>query len=95
MIDAAAFLQFTLHGVTALLAVSFLLVIYRIIKGPELPDRAVALDALTSLVVGILVVDAVATEQATFLSVGLVLALLAFLGTVAFSYYLERRARGG
>lgn len=95
MIDTAAFLEVTILCVTSLLAVSLLLVLYRIIRGPDLPDRVVGLDVLTSLVVGILVLDAVATEQATFLSVGLVLALLAFLGTVAFSYYLEWRARGG
>lgn len=95
MTDPQTFLEYTLFGVTALLAASFLLVIYRIIRGPNLPDRAVALDVLTSLVVGILVVDAVKTGQSTFLPVGLVLALLAFLGTVAFSYYLERRVRSG
>ena len=95
MIDTAAFLEFTLNGVTVMLAASFTLVIYRIVRGPELPDRVVALDVLTSVVVGILVVDAIATGQATFLPVGLVLALLAFLGTVAFSYYLQWRARNG
>jgi len=95
MIDPGAFLEFTLRGVTVVLAVSFLLVVYRIVRGPELPDRVVALDVLNSVVVGILVVDAIATGQATFLPVGLVLALLAFLGTVAFSYYLEWRARNG
>lgn len=95
MMETAAFLDFTLHAVSVMLAISFLLVIYRIVRGPKLPDRVVALDVLNSVVVGILVVDAIATEQATFLPVGLVLALLAFLGTVAFSYYLERRARNG
>lgn len=95
MMDTAAFLDFTLNAVSVMLAISFLLVIYRIVRGPKLPDRVVALDVLNSVVVGILVVDAIATEQATFLPVGLVLALLAFLGTVAFSYYLERRARNG
>ncbi len=93
MMDTSVFLDFTLNAVSVMLAVSFLLVVYRIVRGPELPDRVVALDVLNSVVVGILVVDAVATGQATFLPVGLVLALLAFLGTVAFSYYLERRAR--
>lgn len=95
MISPAEILAFTLVGVKIVLAISFLLVVYRIARGPELPDRVVALDVLNSVVVGILVVDAVATGQATFLPVGLVLALLAFLGTVAFSYYLEWRARNG
>jgi len=95
MISPADFLEFTLVGVKIVLAISFVLVVFRIVRGPELPDRVVALDVLNSVVVGILIVDAVATKQATFLPVGLVLALLAFLGTVAFSYYLEWRARNG
>jgi multicomponent Na+:H+ antiporter subunit F len=41
---------------------------------------------------GIIAVYAIATEQAVFLDVATVVALIAFLGTIAFAAYLQRRA---
>lgn len=62
----------------------------RLVRGPSLPARVVALDLMGSLVVGIIAVYAVATEQPIFLDVAIVLALIGFLGTVAFAYFIEK-----
>jgi multicomponent Na+:H+ antiporter subunit F len=91
MIDTAQVLQVSLNGAMLVLALAFALVLYRIVRGPSLPDRVIGLDVLNSLVVGVLVIDAIKTGHASFLPAGLVLALLAFLATVAFAYYLQRR----
>lgn len=91
MIDTAAILAFSLKGAMLILALAFALTLYRIVRGPSLPDRVIGLDVLNSMVVGVLVVDAIQTGHASFLPAGLVLALLAFLATVAFAYYLQRR----
>lgn len=64
----------------------------RLVRGPTLPDRVIALDLFAILSTGFLVVYAIDTAQAVFLDVAIVLALIAFLGTVAFALYLERRA---
>ena len=75
------------------LTVSILLVFLRLLKGPTIEDRIVAFDLLTTIAIALLSVYAIKTVSITILDVGIILALLAFLGTVAFAYYLERRTR--
>jgi len=74
------------------LSVGLLLALVRLVRGPSLPDRVVALDLMGTLAVGIITAHAMATQQPVFLDVAIVLALIAFLGTVAFARYVERRA---
>jgi len=79
--------------VIPILSVSLLLVFIRLVRGPSLPDRVVALDLTATLVMGIIVSYAIATDQPVFLDGAVVLALISFLGTVAFARFLERRTR--
>jgi multicomponent Na+:H+ antiporter subunit F len=74
-----------------LLSVAVILAFIRLVRGPSLPDRVVALDLMSALGIGIIAAYAIATEQPVFLDVASVLALVTFLGTVAFAYYLEQR----
>jgi multicomponent Na+:H+ antiporter subunit F len=74
-----------------LLSVSILLVFVRLVRGPSVPDRVVALDLLSMLGIGVSAAYAIATDQPVFLDVASVLALISFLGTVAFAFYLEKR----
>lgn len=74
---------------TAALALAFL----RLVRGPSLPDRVVALDLIAVIAVGMIVVYAIDLNQQAFLDAGVVVALIAFLGTVAFAQYVERRAQ--
>ena len=64
----------------------------RLVLGPSLPDRVVALDILSAVAVGMMAAYAVATDRMIFLDVALVVALITFLGTIAFAYYVNRRA---
>lgn len=73
-----------------LLAVALLLVFVRLIRGPHLLDRVMALDFMAVVVVGILGVYGVATGQQLYLDVAMVVALLSFLGTIGFTFYVER-----
>lgn len=73
-----------------LLTLAIFVAFIRLVRGPSLPARVVALDLMGSLVVGIIAVYAVATEQPIFLDVAIVLALIGFLGTVAFAYFIEK-----
>jgi multicomponent Na+:H+ antiporter subunit F len=74
-----------------LLSLSILLAFVRLVRGPSLPDRVVALDLLSMLSIGVTAAYAIATNQPAFLDVASVLALISFLGTVAFAFYLEKR----
>ncbi len=78
--------------ILALLAAGFILAFIRLVRGPSLPDRVVALDLLTVDAMGFICVYAVRFNQPAFIDVAIVMALITFLGTVAFAYYLERRS---
>jgi len=78
-----AFAALAVCGVTVLLAV------VRLVRGPSVADRVVALDLLSAVAVGIMAAWAVAADDAVYLDVALLVALLAFLGTVAFAAFAE------
>jgi len=80
-----------LYVILPALVIAILLVLIRLASGPTVTDRVIALDLLTTLGIGVIAVYAIATDQPVFLDVAVVLALIAFLGTVAFAYYLEKR----
>jgi len=77
--------------VLAILAFSLILAFIRVLRGPSLPERVVALDLMSVLGVGFVASYAMLTGQAVFLDIAIVVALLSFLSTIAFSYYIERR----
>lgn len=76
-----------------MLSLAMLISVIRLVRGPSLPDRVVALDLIGVLVVGMIILYDVATQDPVFLDAAIVLALVGFAGTVAFAKYLERRAR--
>lgn len=82
--------QGTVSFVLGVLCVAVVLALVRLIRGPNIADRVVALDLIATIIVGMTAVLAIATSEPTFLSVSIVLALVAFLGTVAFAYYVQR-----
>lgn len=65
----------------------------RLVLGPSLADRVVALDYLAVLLALLAALLAIRTEAVVFLDVTVVLSLMGFLATVAFARYVERRAR--
>jgi multicomponent Na+:H+ antiporter subunit F len=73
-----------------MLAVAASLTFVRVVKGPTLPDRVIALDLIGVLLVCMLVVMAGITGQGPFLDVAMVVALISFVGTVAYARYIER-----
>jgi len=85
--------NFLSYFIVPALSLSTLLVFYRFIKGPTSMDRIVALELLISIGIASMTVFSIATNNSTFLDVAMILALIAFLGTVAYSYYIERKDR--
>jgi multicomponent Na+:H+ antiporter subunit F len=71
--------------------VALFLAFFRLVRGPSLPDRVVALDLIGTLAVGIIAAYDIATDQPVLLDAATVVALVAFLGTVAFARYVERK----
>jgi multicomponent Na+:H+ antiporter subunit F len=79
----------------AMVGLALFLTFVRLVRGPTLPDRVVALDLMGVLAVGMIAAYAVTTDQPVLLEPATVLALVGFLGTVAFARYLQRRGRDG
>jgi multicomponent Na+:H+ antiporter subunit F len=76
--------------VMAMLCVALFLAFGRLLRGPSLPDRVVALDLIALLCIGFITIYDIITNDTIFLDVAIVLGLVAFLGTVAFARYIER-----
>lgn len=76
-------------GALTILMITVLLAFWRLGRGPTLPDRVVAMDLLTTVGIAITAVYAVITDQPVILDVATVLALISFLGTIGFAYYVD------
>jgi multicomponent Na+:H+ antiporter subunit F len=74
------------------LTVAMGLVVVRLVRGPSLADRVVALDVLTAVAIGFIAAYVVASGATALLDAALVLALVGFLATAAFAHFVEHRA---
>jgi multisubunit Na+/H+ antiporter MnhF subunit len=72
------------------IGVALLLAVARLVKGPTLPDRIVAMDLIGVLVVGLIVVLAASSGVRATLDAAVVIALIGFVGTVAYATYVQR-----
>jgi len=88
---AAGFLDIAVYISVAAIGLSLLIAFVRMVLGPTLSDRVVALDMMTTLIIAFCGVVAVLTAVSAFLDVAIVLALVGFLATVALARYAERR----
>ncbi|MBO1510813.1 Na(+)/H(+) antiporter subunit F1 [Metabacillus bambusae] len=73
-----------------IVAISTLLFVYRLVKGPTTPDRVIALDAIGINLIAITAIISIALNSNAFVEIILLLGILAFIGTVAFSKWLEK-----
>lgn len=78
----------------ACLVAALLAAIWRLLVGPELTDRVIALDMVSMILVVFLVVFKLVSGDNAYIYVAIALSLVAFLATVAFANYIDR-ARGG
>jgi multicomponent K+:H+ antiporter subunit F len=65
-----------------------LMAAYRVIAGPSQPDRVIALDVIAINIIGLILVLDIKLGQRIYVDAALVIALLAFLGTVSLAKYL-------
>jgi len=77
----------SMFGIGAMLAA------IRLVKGPTQIDRAVALDVLLAIVVGVIVLLAVVSDSSITLVIAVVVSLLGFLGSASLARLLPRDRR--
>ncbi|WP_018901190.1 cation:proton antiporter [Rhizobium sp. 2MFCol3.1] len=91
-----AIVSMSASAALVILAVTFLVASWRVIVGPTLPDRILALDTLSGTAIGFLAVVAVKTGFALYIDIAISLGLVGFLATVAFArFVLSRGPRPG
>ena len=75
----------------ALLGLGMLFTLIRLVLGPTLADRILALDVLTTLGVGIIATFAVHVGQTVYIDVAIALCLMGYVATISFAKYLISR----
>lgn len=76
---------------SVLLAAAAVMAIVRLLRGPQLLDRVVALDVIAAVVVAQAIVAGMRTGEAVLIDVGLAIALVSFLATIAAAHFVEER----
>jgi multicomponent Na+:H+ antiporter subunit F len=89
-IEPGALLAICSAVTIGMLFVAIVLAVIRLLKGPDVANRVVALDLVSVLVVALISAFAVYAGEYAFLDVAIAYGLIAFLGTVALARYLAR-----
>jgi multicomponent Na+:H+ antiporter subunit F len=93
MTAAAMSLDWALTAALCVLSLALLVTVVRVIIGPTLPDRVVALDMLVAIAIGFIAVLGIRTGQTLYADIAIALGLVGFLATVAFArFVLQRRS---
>lgn len=87
--------QYFDYVIFPILTVSAILTFLRLFKGPEVFDRVIALDLIITTGIAMITAFSIRSAQPIFLDVATILALIAFLGTIAFSFYLDKSKNKG
>ena len=82
------FLSLAASITLVILSIAFILTTFRVVRGPELADRVLALDMLVSVGIGFIAVIAIKTGFTLYLDIAIALSLVGFLSTVAFARYI-------
>lgn len=90
---AAGFLELATFVALALLSASFLLTVVKVMQGPTLPDRILALDMLVAVAIGFIAVIGIKTGFALYIDIAIALGLVGFLATVAFARFILNRGK--
>ena len=74
-----------------LLAVAVVGFSFRLVRGPSLADRIIAIDGLLLVVISILAVETARTGDTVFVDAIVIVGLLGFVGTSVAARFVERR----
>jgi len=87
----SAFLAATSSVALVTLSAALLLATWRVIRGPTLPARVLALDTLVAVSIGFIAAVGIRTGFALYLDIAIALGLVGFLATVAFARFILAR----
>ncbi|MDF0748767.1 K+/H+ antiporter subunit F [Marinobacter sp. 71-i] len=79
-----------LYITIAMVVLAAILNVYRLIKGPDAPDRVLALDTLYINAIALIILLGITLGTRLYLEAALLIAVMGFVGTVAMAKYLKR-----
>jgi multicomponent Na+:H+ antiporter subunit F len=85
---ADTILAFASTAALLMMCAAFFLTAWRVVRGPTLPDRIVALDMLVAIAIGFIAVIAIRTGFNLYIDIAIALGLVGFLATVAFARFV-------
>jgi len=85
------YLNITIFLAFILLLMAMLISLYRLISGPTVYNRIVALDLIASIVMGFILLYSVVVNKALYFDVVIIISLISFIGTVSISTYLKTK----
>ncbi|RUL46936.1 MULTISPECIES: Na(+)/H(+) antiporter subunit F1 [Lysinibacillus] len=83
-------MTYFLWAAVLIIVLSMIALLYRLVKGPNPSDRVVALDAIGVALISLVGLLSIVVETSFFLEIILLLAILSFIGTIAFSKFIEK-----
>ena len=84
-------LNITLLLIFGMLLLAFVLAFIRMLKGPDMSDRIVAMDLISSVTMAFILSYSVLVNKAIYFDIVIVISLISFIGTVAVSTYLKQK----
>jgi len=93
MSNSEVFLNHAITLSLGLLVGAFLITTFKVVKGPTLPDRILALDMLVAAAIGFIAAIALRTGFNLYVDIAIALGLVGFLATVAFARFVLARGR--
>ncbi|GEN83317.1 Na(+)/H(+) antiporter subunit F [Sporosarcina luteola] len=73
-----------------LVVLSIVGIMYRVFRGPSIPDRLIALDGFGVMLISAIALISILFDTPFFIDVILLIAIMSFIGTVSFSKFIER-----
>ncbi|MBK3496183.1 Na(+)/H(+) antiporter subunit F1 [Viridibacillus sp. YIM B01967] len=83
-------MMYFIWAIIVIVTLSLIGLVYRLVKGPSVPDRVVALDSIGVSIISLIGLFSIFVKTTFYLDIILLLAILSFIGTVAFSKFIEK-----
>jgi len=89
--DSSIFLEYSSLAGLWLMTISLSFPLWRLFKGPSLPDRVVALDQIAVIIVGIIICDIIYSNNEIQLNVALIVSFLLAMGSMIIARFLYKQ----
>ncbi|ETT81933.1 Na(+)/H(+) antiporter subunit F1 [Viridibacillus sp. FSL R5-0477] len=83
-------MTYFIWAIIVIVTLSLVGIVYRLVKGPSVPDRVIALDSIGVSIISLVGLFSIFIKTSFYLDIILLLAILSFIGTVAFSKFIEK-----